>query len=231
MGGNKRKYMIINIAIVGIAAALYVFTSSPAAVMTFAYGTSYPIYRCASNDEISIQCAVTWNASAMEDILQTLAENNTKITFVVSGEWAEQNGALLARMHSDGHEIGTMGYSPDDDGRLNWVKEDIEHSANIIAAATGERPTIYYCGNRNAAISSRAADSLGMRTVLCTIDIDCKSADAELLIKRIEGYAEGGSIVLAEPTAEFSLALGQILQFLQNSGLTVVPTGKMLYNN
>ncbi len=230
MAKVKGKYIAINLAIIGIAAALYVFTSSPASVMTFAYGSSYPIYRCASENEISLQCAVTWNASALDGILQTLDESNVDITFVVSGEWAEHNAEMLRRMQTEGHEIGTMGYYPDEDGRLSWVKQDVSKSLDVIEAATGTRPTIYYCGTRNSTISARAADSLGLRTVLCTIDIDCETADAEKLIQRIEGYAEGGSIVIAEPTAEMKNALPKILMFLQNKGLAVVPTGKMLYN-
>lgn len=69
---------------------------------------------------------VSWNAAAMEDILATLKDKNTRVTFVISGKWARENADMLKRIADEGHEIGTMGDDPSFDGNLSETKADIQ---------------------------------------------------------------------------------------------------------
>lgn len=227
---DKKKYALVNLTIVIAVVAIYLLTTSPVAVMTFAYGKNYPIYRCSSENSISIQCEVTWEAAAIDEILGILDENGAKITFVVSGKWAESNPDTLKKIFDCGHEIGTMGYEPEEDGNPSWLREDILRSSQIIETVTGHSPQIYYCGTRNTSASAKVAEELGLSTVLCTIDLDCSNGNSNLLLERTRGYLNGGSILQISPTGALKEALPEILQEIEKNGLLIVPTGEMVYN-
>lgn len=225
----KKRTFFINLTLAAIIAMLYFTLISPYAVETTAMG-SFPIYKGGRRDCVALQCTVTWDAAALEDILSTLSSRGVHITFTVSGEWVEGNPTMLKRIYDEGHEIATMGYDPDDDGRLNLVKSDIERSLRIIEGITGHAPTIYYCGNRNTSVSSRAADGLGLTTVLCTLDLICANGTETDIIERVRGNTNGGDILLASPTAAFSRALTYILDYFSSAGLTVGTVSSTIYS-
>lgn len=219
-----------NIAILAIASLLYFALASPAAAPAMKQSKAYPIYRGSARGMASLQCAVTWNAAALDRILDELKAAEVDITFLVSGKWARANPEMLRRMQREGHEIGVMGYEPEKDGRAGFVKQDLQRALDIVESITGERPQTYYCGERNSAVSAAAASSLGLCTVLYTVDPDCSCADPELILNRLKGSVSEGSIVCVQPTAGFADALPGIIEYLKNIGLAIVPTHKMLYN-
>lgn len=95
-----------------------------------------------------MQFAVSWNAAAIPDILDILKDKSVKATFAVSGEWAENNPALLMRMAAEGHEIASMGYYPDMDGRIGWTVKDVRRANEAVKKICGAEPAIYYEGSR-----------------------------------------------------------------------------------
>ena len=58
----------------------------------------------------AITCNVDWGEDQIPKILDILKERDVKITFFVSGKWAEKNPKLLRRMYVEGHQIGSHGY-------------------------------------------------------------------------------------------------------------------------
>ena len=171
MGRSKAGHAVTNLLLLLLIAGLYLGTTQPQTI-----SVSAPVYRGQAEGKIALQFAVSWDAGALEDILDTLEENHARVTFALSGEWAARNPALARRMAQDGHELATMGYAVGQDGRLSWVQEDVERSLEAIEAAAGVKPTLYYSGGRSVTVSGRVAHKLGLTQVLCMQNANKKIA-------------------------------------------------------
>ena len=88
----------INLFLAFIIISLYLVTSRQDAAQVMASLYAGPAYRGRSDDRIALEFAVSWNAAAMEDILATLKDKDTRATFVVSGKWARENADMLKRI-------------------------------------------------------------------------------------------------------------------------------------
>ena len=220
----------VNILLAVIIAGLYLALILPYSGSSTVATAGYPIYKGSNREAVAIECAVCWDAQAIPEILDVLREHNVRITFAVSGEWAKQNGGLLRRMADEGHEIVTMGYAPSEDGRGAFIRNDIEKALDAIRSETGLTPEIYYCGSRNASVSASCARKLGLTMVKCTIDLACTIGTADDIIQRVNGHANGGDILLVEPTAAFLQALPDILALLTDRGLTPGTISSTIYD-
>ncbi len=188
---------------------------------------SAPVYR-GKGESIALQFTVSWNAAALSGIIDTLDNSGIKATFAVSGEWAEQNPDTILRMVEQGHEIATMGYYPDMDGGLKWVRHDLERALKVTEEACGMRPVLYYVGSRSVAISSIAAKKLGITQVACTIDLLTAKGEAADILSRLPKQPIEGSIMLLQPTAACDEALPGIIAALEQKGLKATCTGDVL---
>ncbi len=229
MKKGKQKRLLVNMMLAVIIIGLYFALISPYSVPVMA-NTKLPIYKGSAKTCVALQCTVDWDAAAIPQILDTLKSNDTRITFMVSGEWARGNPDLLLRMYNEGHEIGTMGYTPAQDGNLSFVKDDLKKAIAAIEHVLGVRPHLYYCGLRNTTISARAARSLELQPVMCTVDLVCSSGAADDIVRRAYGNTNGGDILLVSPTAAFSQALGDLLVYYRELGLTASTTSSTIYN-
>lgn len=75
-------------------------------------------------------------------ILEILNRNNTKATFFVLGYLAEKYPGLIKLIHSEGHEIGSHGFSHAQIFRLtpDEFDNEIKRTNNAVADAIGKRP-------------------------------------------------------------------------------------------
>lgn len=185
-------------------------------------------YKGEDRESVALQFLVTWDTPLLESLLDTLIQENVCVTFIVSGEWATDQNSLLLRMLREGHEIGVCGYSPYEDGDYQWTLEDISRSLDIIREAAGVTPTVYYGGSRDAYTSSRAAEALGLRNVLCTADLLCARGDSDDIIKRFKSEVTGGGIYLLTPTPAAKDALPGILDVIRQMNLSITTTGQIL---
>ena len=228
MNKQKFKTVFINLGLAAIILGMYFALIFPYEHDSAA--SAFPVYKGKRKDCVAIQCAVDWDAAAIEPILDTLREKNTKITFAVSGEWAQRNQDILRRMAAEGHEIATMGFSPEADGSLNFIKNDIGKSLEVINEITGVPAGIYYCGKRNTKKAVRAAGSLGLKCVVCTVDLVCAKGSASDILHRTFGNTNGGDIILVSPTAAFAGSLPDILDYFDSAGLTVSTVSGTIYS-
>ena len=228
MKKRKQSGLIVNLLLLALIGALYFATSRPDAAAAMAQAMYAPNYRGQGEGVVALQFPVSWNAAALNGILDTLAQHNAKATFAVSGIWTAQNPALLLRMAADGHEIATMGDDPALDGSLAKVQQDVEVSLTKIEQGCGVRPAVYYSGQRDVATSARAARKLGLTHVLCTVDLRCAAGTAAEIRKRGLKDPIEGSIILMQPTAAAAEALPGLLEGLKGKGLNVVPVKDVL---
>ncbi len=222
------RHAAVNVCLAVLIFVFYCATSMPLSqtAMSSVYGG--PILRGSRKGVVALECAVDWNASQLPKILDILEENGVKITFFVSGAWAKENRGLLCDMVRRGHEIGTMGNDPAFDGTLNEVNADVRKSAETIAAVCGVRPTLYYSGTRSERVSGQSAKQLGLRHVLCSVDVLSARGTAEDVLLRASEAPFDGSIMLMQPTAALAEALPAILASLDEQGWTVTGVSRML---
>lgn len=225
---GKIADLLVNTLLISLIVALYIVTSGPEVQTAMAEAYGSPVYRGRTEGKIALQFAVSWNAQAMGDILDTLKANSARVTFAVSGLWAEENPELLKRICDEGHELATMGYDPSLDGRLSWVTEDIRRSLEAIETLSGATVKLYYSGSRRLAVSSVAAQSLSLTHVLCTADLLCARGTAEDIIARALQNPIDGSILLMQPTAAAAEALPGLIAALQEKGIRVAATADVL---
>ena len=88
--------LLTNIFLAALIIAMY-HATQPGGVLP----VSAPQYR-GSGERAALPFAVSWNAAAIPDILDILKDKSVRTTFAVSGEWAENNPALLMRMAAEG---------------------------------------------------------------------------------------------------------------------------------
>ncbi len=221
--------LLINLTLAGIIVGLYFSLIYPYSTETAAV-SGFPIYKGSNRRAVALEFTVSWEAKALPQILDLLSEWNIRATFAVSGEWAENNGELLRRMQAEGHEIATMGYSPEEDGRAGFIEKDLKKSIDVIFAETGAEPELYYCGDRNANISSIAARRLKLTPVKCTTDLLCANGSGSDILSRVSGNTNGGDILLVAPTQSFLEALPDILAYFTDKGLTITTVSGTIYN-
>ena len=218
----------INFILLGLICILYLSTSHPAAQSAMGRATLTPVYRGHAKDRIALQIAVDWNASALEAILETLRSRDLTVTFAVSGNWASENAELLRQIVQDGHEIATMGSRTELDGDTAWLKADLTDSITKINKACGVQPVLYYSGTREVTRSCRAAQSLSLTHVVCTVDLlSGRGNSSDILNRALENPFEG-SIMLLQPTAAAEKALPSILEALEEKGLIVGTVSSVL---
>lgn len=223
MQRSKAGHAVSNLLLLLLIAGLYIGTAQPQAI-----SVSAPIYRGSAQDAVALQFAVSWNAAALPAILDTLQAQGAQATFAVSGGWAAGNPELARRIAAEGHELATMGYAPEEDGRLSWVEKDLEASVTAIEQAAGVKPNLYYSGTRSATVSARAAKKLGLTQVLCTVDLMCARGSAADIINRVSDTPIPGSIMLLQPTQAAAEALEGVLGALRQKGIEPTTTGRVL---
>lgn len=224
--GTKFSHTAVNVLIIALIAAIYFCMLKPPAAATAA--SPSVIYKGRAEGSVALQFIVSWNAPALGSILDTLSAEGIRASFFVSGRWAEENPEMLKRIKDSGHELGTLGYSPAEDGDDNWLREDISRSLGIIKKETGYESTLYYCGERRRNTSHRAAQALGLRNVRCTYDLLCARGTSYDIIERVPVSLRGGEILLMTPTGQAAEALPGVIRAIERAHLSVCPTGRLL---
>ena len=122
-----------------------------------------PIYNVQTEQKkvaFTMNCA--WNADDIDMILNTLKENNTRITFFMVGEWIEKNPEAAKKIHEAGHEIASHSDTHPHVNNLIYEKniEEIEKSNDKIEKVTGKRTKIYRApyGEYNDTVIKAAQD-------------------------------------------------------------------------
>lgn len=211
----------INVLLAVMIVALYIAISTPSAQSAISELYNSPVYRGHKKGTVALECAVSWNARMLPDVLRVLRDKDVKITFFVSGKWAQENQETLRDIVQAGHDIGTMGQFPYEDGDAAFLVEDIDRSIMVINEASGIKPTLYYSGMRQVANSSRAASRLDLTHVLCTVDILSGRGSAQDILSRALDKPFDGSILLMHPTQEALLALPACIDGLRQLGFEV----------
>ncbi|MBO4562402.1 MAG: hypothetical protein J5772_02185 [Clostridia bacterium] len=209
----------VNAAVAALALAMVLLLASPYAVTNAQLSPSAPVYRTCDRGEVSLVIALSWDASALSGLLDSLDKAGVKASFAVTGELAKANPELVRLIEGNGHEtlVLASGMEP-------------ASAAGAVGEASGKAPYAVFCGDRDPALVARVAKGSGLRVIAATVDLASAEGTFRELVNRA-GNVSGGMILAAEPTESLELALPEILEKIKNMGLDIVPTHKMLYNN
>ena len=185
-----RRSIIIHFLVISLLIMLLVFLNSGEAMSVLNRTLSEPIYQGNSNKPvIAFECNVVWGTEYIAPMLDIFKENDIKITFFIGGEWAKDNEDLLRRMVAEGHEIGNHGYNHKHHSKLSLDenRKEILDTEKVIESITGIQTKLFAppYGEYND-ITIQAADSLGYRTIMWSIDtIDWRRDGTDKIIQRV----------------------------------------------
>ncbi len=173
----------------------------------------------------AITCNVDWGEDQIPKILDILKERDVKITFFVSGKWAEKNPKLLRRMYVEGHQIGSHGYGHKLCSKISsqQVEEEmtkteqaieplLETKLRLFAPPAGDYDgsTVELCRKLGYKLTLWSADTIDWR----------EGSTAEVITQRVLKKELDGGIILMHPKPETVKALPGILDGLAERGLS-----------
>jgi peptidoglycan-N-acetylglucosamine deacetylase len=134
------------------------------------------------------------------EIAAILEEHGCRATFFLRGPAVEQRPADVAALAAAGHELGNHLWSHSDatsQGRAE-IRAELEHTADVVRAAGGGRPTLirppYLKGPHEVATAARGSDARAI--VLRSIAVsDWAAASAEEIYEPVLAGAGRGDIV------------------------------------
>ncbi len=184
-------------------------------------------------NKIALACNVDWGSEILPSMFKIFNENSTKITFFVTGNWAEKNPHLLREMYLRGHEIGNHGYGHKLSSQIDseTVINEIRSTEEVVRNLTGVDTILFAppSGDYNEE-TVKICDELGYKLILWSVDtIDWKAdSTADKIKKRVIEKPLNGAIVLMHPKPETVKALPEIINFINSQGVEIVPVGKLI---
>jgi probable sporulation protein (polysaccharide deacetylase family) len=195
------------------------------------------IYYKGNIDEkiVALACNVDWGNEYIQPMLEIFQKEDIKITFFVTGRWAEKNPELLKRIFDEGHEIGNHGYKHIDYDKLSYErnKEEILNAHNIINSILGIE-SIYFAPPSGAYNDNtiKAAKDLNYDIIMWSIDtIDWREdSNKEKIIHRVTNKIHNSAIILMHPTRETVRALPEIISYLFEKGYKIGTISNVITN-
>lgn len=222
----KTMFIVLTVALITLA--LIIFLSINLSSKTKESFNNDDVYYKGTIDEkiIAFTCNVDWGNDYIPSMLNIFGENNIKITFFVTGRWAEKNPELLKMIYKNGHEIGNHGYFHRDYNTLDYEdnRKEIYKADQIITEILGIKSS-YFAPPSGAYNNEtiKAANDLGYKLIMWSIDtIDWrKDSTKDKIINRVVGKHHNSAIVLMHPKEETVKALPVIIQNLKDKGYKI----------
>ena len=208
-----------------------VFDQVPATVATDAFVA--PIYRGnPMKRQMALMFNVAWGEDYLPKILTTLKQYHVKATFFIDGKWASTHQSQLREIAKAGMELGNHGYRHHLFGSLAkaQMQTDLTLTNTIVQNVTGITPVLFAppAGDYNA-LAVKVASTLGMKTVLWTVDtVDWRRPQPEVIAMRVLMKKSPGALVLMHPTAPTAAALPVLIDNLQKAGYQLVSVSDLL---
>ena len=196
-----------------------------------------PIYNVQTEEKkvaFTMNCA--WNADDIDSILNTLKENNTKITFFMVGDWIEKFPDAVKKIHEAGHEIASHSDTHPHVNNLNYEENvnQMEKSNDKIENITGSRTKIYRVpyGEYNDTVI-KAAEEKGYYCIQWNLDtLDYTGVTGEEMWSRIKDKIKQGDIILSHNgTKHTAESLDLLIKNIKNKGLEIVKISDLIYKD
>lgn len=233
------RFLIISkkmVVVIGVILLLLIVT----AIILTVLNSSKEVFRedifyKGTKDEkvIAFVCNVDWGNEYIPEMLSIFNENNIKISFFLTGRWADKNPELVKTINSYNHDIGNHGYNHLDYSKLSYEenKKEISKGIEAIKSITGIAPIHF--GPPSGAFNEytlKAAKDLNSKVILWSIDtIDWRpDTTKDLIVNRIISKVDESAIVLMHPTKNTVEALPEIIKYLFQNNYKIGTIGDVI---
>ncbi len=223
---SKKRMIVALLGIFFLGASILFF--NPNNIRTVFYESEPTPIRMGNPNEnkMAFTCNVDWGNEVIPDMLKIFEEKGVKITFFVTGRWAEKYPDLLKQIYEKGHEIGNHAYSHKMHSQISENENylEIKKTEDVILRVLGIKP-IYFAppsGDYNLS-TLKVAESLGYKTILWSIDtIDWREdSTSAVIIQRVMKKPHKGAILLMHPKPATVRALPHLIDKIQEEGIQI----------
>ncbi len=192
-----------------------------------------PIYQGNTGEKVvALTVNVDWGEDFIPVMLEAFKSNDARVTFFVTGKWAEKHPDLLKTMKKAGHSIQNHGYKHlhFDQLSTSQIQEQIKKAEDIIYKLTGERPRFFASpyGEKSQQLVAAVAD-MNYDFIMWSVDtIDWQRPAPETIVKRVVSRVHNDAIVLMHPTEPTVKALPEMLKQLKNQGYKMISIDEMV---
>jgi peptidoglycan/xylan/chitin deacetylase (PgdA/CDA1 family) len=228
----------------GAAGAAAPPSSSPATTVpapattgtTVAAGpATYVSHGVRSDPRVALTFHASGDPTLATQLLDELAGRNVRVTVFGVGQWLESNPALVARIQSDGHELGNHTFSHQAMGQLSAsrIAQEIAGCADVLQKLTGSISAWFRPSGIDvptAAILTAAGKAGYPVSVGYDVDsLDFEDPGASAVVANVRKGVQAGSIISMHfGHAGTITAMGPILDHLAASGLQTATVGQLL---
>lgn len=194
-----------------------------------------PIYNVQTEENkvaFTMNCA--WNADDIDQILEVLKQNDTKITFFMVGNWIDKFPEAVKKIYEAGHEIASHSNTHPHVNNLSYEEniEEIEKSNDKIEKITGQRTKIYRApyGEYNNTVIQAAQDK-GYYTIQWNLDtLDYTGLTGDEMWNRLNEKLKSGDIILSHNgTKHTADSLDMLIKNIKQKGFEVVRVSDLIY--
>ena len=236
---NKQKiytYLVSIITVVILFCIAGTLRNNNEAIQTSSVNDKLlPIYNVQTEEKkvaFTMNCA--WNADDIDQTLEVLKQNNTKITFFMVGDWIDKFPGAVKKIYEAGHEIASHSNTHPHVNNLSYEEniEEIEKSNDKIEKITGQRTKIYrapYGEYNNTVI--KAAQDKGYYTIQWSLDtLDYTGLTGDEMWNRIQDKLKAGDIILSHNgTKHTADSLDMLIKNIKQKGFEVVRVSDLIY--
>lgn len=177
-------------------------------------------------EKMAFTCNVDWGNENIPKLLDILDHSNIKITFFISGRWAQNNPELLKMIFDRGHEIGNHGYSHKMHSKIGRQDnyEEIKRTEDSIYEVLHIKTNLFAPPSGDFSKTTIAvANEMGYKTILWSIDtIDWKDGSTSaVIIERVMKKSHKGAILLMHPKEATVEALPTIIDRISSKGIRI----------
>ena len=233
---SKEKIQTYIVSILTVAVLIGIANiNSIKAIPTSTSEKYIPIYKVQTQKKqvaITMNCA--WSAQDIDSILETLKNNNVKITFFMVGDWIDKYPEAVKKIYEAGHEIGSHSNTHPHVNKLSAEKnlEEIQLSVSKIEKITGSKTNLYRTpyGEYNNTVIKTAQEN-GYYPIQWNLDtLDYEGLTGEEMWNRIKDKLENGSIILSHNgTKHTADSLDMLIKNIKNKGYEIVKVSDLIY--
>ncbi len=222
------------IAALAVASLLFILYTGDGDTQVLAPKDNIPIYSVKTNGkQIAITLDAAWGTDKTASILEILDKYNIKVTFFVTGMWADKNDAVLKEIAQHGHEIGNHSYTHRDFATLSddEIAKELKRCSDSIERITGKRPGLFRApyGSWNTHVVD-AVCGQQYEFIQWDVDsIDWKGLTSAQIEARIFSRVQSGSILLFHNDAKYIVeALPPVIEKLLADGYKPVTVTELV---
>ena len=235
---NKEKilaYVVSVLTVITLFGVANLTANSEVVETASSISAKLPIYNVKTEEKkiaFTMNCA--WSADDIDDILETLRNNEVKITFFMVGDWVEKNPEAVKKIYEEGHEIGNHSNTHPHVNNLTYEQnlEEIEKCSQKIEQITGKKPILYRApyGEYNDTVIKSAFENEYYAVQWNKDTLDYQALTGEQMWKRIGNDLENGDIILSHNgTAHTSDSLDFLIKNIKEKGFEIVKVSDLIY--